>query len=177
MSNIILKVKQNRPALNVIFNKFLDLLIHSALPHYKALEMSWKWLSPTFGSLLNPKKERFNQNAVRTIEACHNRTSFAKIRKKVTEQFLRKWDTSVEICHFRHKNGRRFKTNDSSHIIFGEHTHTDIYVAHAKLEKKLLNSFWDIVVYRRGRRRGRGRGRRTPRHDIELSALGPVTQK
>ena len=97
--------------------------------------------NPAFRSLLYTMKERFNQNAVRTIEAFHNRTSFAKIRKKVTEQFLRKQHISVEICHFRHKNGRRFKTNDSSHIIFGEHTHTDIYVAHAKLEKKLLNSF------------------------------------
>ena len=79
-------------------------------------------------------KERFNQHGVHSVQGGHNGCSFAKIRKKVIRQFLRKLHLSAENGHFRHKNGRHFHQNDSSTTKFDGHQYTIIYHAHTKLD-------------------------------------------
>ena len=86
-------------------------------------------------------KERFNQHGVRTVQEGHNGCSFGQIRKKVIRQFLRKLHLSAENGHFRHKNGRHFRQNDSSLTKFNGHHYTIIYNAHTKLEEKLSDGF------------------------------------
>ena len=85
--------------------------------------------------------EQFNQNGAFTVERGHDGLSFAGKRKKVTEQFLRKFHLSPQNSHFGPKNGPKSVKNDNIKNLKKSPGHIDIYYHVLKFETNPSSGF------------------------------------